>query len=89
MSRATRRGIARCVHTDRAKLGRYCPMGRRRAGRTGRWTTTRGVSPLMRMDLEPSESSLHVLGRAKETRMVMVANARQTSLSPIVLYIGQ
>ena len=64
-------------------------MGRRRAGRTGRWTTTQGISPLMRVDLEAPKSSLHVLERVEETRMVMVANARQTSLSLIVLYIGQ
>ena len=71
------------------KIGRYCPIVRRRIG--GRWhyTTTRGVSPRMYLDSRSQESYQHILGSAKELRMIMIANVRQTSLSSIVLYIGQ
>lgn len=49
------------------EVGRYCLMDRRRAGRTVCWTTTRGVTPHMRLDLGPSRNSLHVL-EAEENR---------------------
>eukprot|EP00963_Diacronema_lutheri_P006256 scaffold541_cov335-Pavlova_lutheri.AAC.1 len=75
------------VHGTR-EVGRYCPMGRKKSESTGRWMTTRGVSLHMRLNLGPSRGLQHVIEGLKESCMVMVANVRQTSLSPIVLEIG-